>query len=197
MTEQENIDAVIRLLSKDFVCVIEDNANNKRILGKHPTGKNLFIDALIRPKNPAGWRNGKSTVFGIEFKRNYEKGGNLIKHIAQSIDYSNSEWYYNGKKIGMIPILLFPSPSQFNPKAHFSTGEIKDHPYSIINAFVIRLLGTFNIGTIEIFQRQQWPSKTKETILQIALSGASLYRTDTGVSLNSAKNKLELKTGSR
>jgi hypothetical protein len=185
LTEPENINYVISLLSKDFVCVVEDIENNLRIKGIHPTGKTLFIDALIRPKNPDGWRNGKNTVFGIEFKKDYQKGGNLIKHIAQSIDYSQSDWYYKGTKIGRIPILLYPSSAQ------------SKHPYNTIGGFIIRLLGMFNIGSIEIFDKYKWELKGSVTLLQIRMSDASLYRSDLGPSGNAKSNKLELKVGSR
>jgi hypothetical protein len=185
MTEQENVKQVISLLSTDFVCVVEDTDNNNRILGIHPTGKNLFIDALIRPKDTTKWRSGDRTVFGIEFKRDYEKGGSLIKHIAQSIDYSQSEWYYKGKKIGKIPILLYPSPAQ------------SKHPYNTIDGFLIRLLGMFNIGCIEIFDKYKWDLKKDVTLLQIRMSDASLYRSDLGPSGNAINRKLDLKVGSR
>lgn len=185
LTEPENIKYVISLLSKDFVCVVEDMENDLRIKGIHPSGKTLFIDALIRPINSDGWRNGNHTVFGIEFKKDYDSSGNVIKHIAQAIDYSQSEWYYNGKKIGKIPILLYPSPAKTN------------NHYNNIDGFIIRLLGIFNIGTIEIYNKYKWELKASVTLLQIRMSDASLYRSDLGPSGNAKFNKLELKVGSR
>ena len=181
LTEPENINYVISLLSKDFVCVVEDIENDLRIKGIHPTGKTLFIDALIRPKNPDGWRNGKNTVFGIEFKKDSTKGANVLKHIAQAIDYSQSEWYYKDKNIGKIPILLYPSPTD------------SDTPYKNIGAFVVRLLGMFNIGTIGIGTSYY----TKGKIILIRMSDSLLYSTTLGASGNAKSNKLELKVGSR
>jgi hypothetical protein len=185
MTEHENVERIVEMLSKDFVCVVEDIENNNRILGKHHTGKNLFIDALIRPKVGDNWRNGRNTIFGIEFKGDYDKGGKLIKHIAQSIDYSQSDWYYNGKKIGKIPILIYPPPSQI------------DHPFVNNDGLITRILGAFNIGTIELSNRYNYQKKYTETMLQIRMSDASLYRSDNGPSLNALSHKLELKVGSR
>jgi hypothetical protein len=201
MTEDENIEYIIRMLSKDFVCILEHKDKirepGKGIHGKHPTGKNLYIDALIRPKDSTKWRNGKRTCFGIEFKRNYDKGGKLIKHIAQSIDYAHSEWRYDNTLIGKIPILIYPSPSQFDDDKTYSNGNKIDHPYKAIDNFIVRLLGSFNIGTIEVSRRTDWKLRKQYELLQIKMSDASLYRSDIGVSENSKNHKLELKVGSR
>lgn len=184
-TEPQNVERIIQLLSKDFVCVVEDIENEIRIKGTHPTGKTLFIDALIRPRNIEGWRNGKKTVFGIEFKRDYDNFGGMVRHVAQAINYSETTWQWKGIEIGKIPILLYPSPDR-NVKEEHNTGY-----------FIRRFLGQFNVGCIAERTRTDNAFGVEEIELSITMSESSLWRQSDGPTRNALSHKLESKIGSR
>jgi hypothetical protein len=188
MTEPENVERVIQMLSKDFACVVEDIDNNNRILGTHPSGKNLFIDALIRPKSDGIWRNGKKTIFGIEFKRDHDNYRDLTKHIAQSVDYSYSSWQYGSKHIGRIPILMFPRPV-FERKKNYTKTDI--------DFFVPRFLGQFNVGFIE--ESFDFNHDTLDFIpyITIKMSDTLLWSSKWGASNMVKSYKFEHKVGSR
>ena len=185
MTEPERVKHIIQILSKEFVCVVEDIENKKRIIGKHPTGKTLFIDALIRPINGDGWKNGTNTIFGIEFKKDHTKGSDVLKHIAQSIDYANSSWSYNGKDFGRIPILISPQFTLTNSK------------YQDLYYFISRLLGHFNIGEIVEEFKYNHMTRQNDYTISIRMSDTPYWHQFRGVSLNSKNRNFDLKVGSR
>jgi hypothetical protein len=182
MTENERIDYILNILSDDFAYVREDIDSGNRIRGIHPTGKTLFIDALIRPKNYDQWRNGNKTVFGIEFKKDHDKYGSLTKHIAQSIDYSMAKWEYNGRKYDSLPIIMSPR-IVFERKIKYIKTDI--------DYFVPRLLGLYNIGMLDEVNHKHG------SFIEIRFGESRLWSSDFGVTELSKSFKFERKIGSR
>jgi len=85
-------------LRKDFIIVEECR-------GTHLSGKQLRIDAIIKPKDISDWKN-KEIAFGLEFKSpsNLKSFGGQLGFIKQCIDYS----YTDFENFGFIPILSCP-----------------------------------------------------------------------------------------
>lgn len=93
-TERELADQVLGRLACEFEIEVE-------IPGRHCSGNELRIDAILRPRSPAEWRNGKTTAFGVEFK-NLDAAldpsvGDYTKWIAQAVDYTHVDWRNHGR----------------------------------------------------------------------------------------------------
>lgn len=94
-------------------------------------GNRVRIDALLKPKDPADWKN-KEIIIGVEFKRIDEEM--KYNSVAQCIDYSYTQW----DGVGRIPIFLCPGiPGNHLPHAQ------KQTYYSIA-----QLLCQFGVGEL-------------------------------------------------
>lgn len=126
MTEKDHIDQILSILSKDFK--IRTEWEGKCF------GKNVRIDALIKPIENEMWAN-KEIVFGVELKKEFKATGlnEVTDHIKQAIDYSYAEW----KGVGRIPILICPGISY--------TGYANENGESVIK----HLLSRFAIGELK------------------------------------------------
>jgi len=129
--EKDFKERIKKLLSPHFKCKFEE------IPGKHLSGANVFIDALITPLPvlKAQWAN-PDIVFGIEFKapKELDRERNRAKLIRQCFDYSHTEFFIS-EKTGWknIPVLMCPMPI---------TKDI-----SLIKE-LLHVLNQFNIGTL-------------------------------------------------
>ena len=79
----------------------------KEVDGKHYTGKNVRIDAILKPKDASGWAD-KNVAIGLEIKRGDDTVGEVTKHLSQSVDYANSR--FNG--FGYLYIFCYPDPNE-------------------------------------------------------------------------------------
>lgn len=100
MTESEIRDEAIRELSRWFRV-------HREVQGKHPTGKKMRLDAVFVPADPTGWGDSEP-AFGVEFKAvpDGPLKGDYARWLAQSIDYTSTEW----AGFGLLKIFMCPSP---------------------------------------------------------------------------------------
>jgi len=79
----------------------------REVGGTHFTGQRFALDAIVRPRITASWKNSKIAL-GIEFKDEIRLSGdtrNFTQWLAQCVDYSNTEW----DEYGYIHIFACPS----------------------------------------------------------------------------------------
>ena len=129
MTEEENKAELFNFISPHFII-------KEEVWGKHLSGDNVRIDAVIMPKEPDKWKNKKQTAFGVEIKPEYDSYNEISGMILQCIDYKYSR--FHGKN-GLIylPILMYPNPLIKTDKAK------RDYEWHML-----RILGKMNIGVI-------------------------------------------------
>lgn len=97
-SEEEFTELVTRQLAQHFEVTRE-------VWGTHPIAGRLRIDAILAPKDGAGWPDGTSTALGVEFKDpTGDKTGRLI---AQCSDYAVTRW----DCFGMAHVFACPAPS--------------------------------------------------------------------------------------
>jgi hypothetical protein len=81
----------------------------EQVIGTHPTGKRLRIDAILRPLDTSPWSRA-DIALGIEFKAPTDRDQGRrdrkenAKIISQCIDYSLVEW----EGFGNVPIFFCP-----------------------------------------------------------------------------------------
>lgn len=82
---------------------------HREVVGTHPTGRRLRIDAIAVPHDPEGWSRN-DIALGIEFKapsdrddQRRDRKGNA-KIICQCIDYTLTNW----DGFGYLPIFFSP-----------------------------------------------------------------------------------------
>jgi hypothetical protein len=69
----------------------------EQVIGTHPSGKRLRIDAILRPRDPSPWSRA-NIALGVEFKAPTDRDDERrdrkanAKIISQCIDYSLVEW---------------------------------------------------------------------------------------------------------
>jgi hypothetical protein len=137
--------------------------------GIDASGKRRYLDALIIAKPHVGFRKPRM-AFGIEFKApdddpNMKRGTMLMN---QALVYSYTNW----DKIGTIPILM----CELNLRSRHKCTDA-------INYVFRRLMGTFNVGTIE----------TTLLSLEFRFSDTVIYDTLSGVTFNGKNWKAEPK----
>jgi len=126
--EKQIVDYWVKRLSKHFYI-------EQEVTGKHFSGKNLRIDAIIRPKDTTNWAN-KDIAFGVEFKdieffKSDFDTKNYTKWMKQCVDYANT--YFEG--YGYLYILICPSrtPEKYSFSLHLlsqlGVGQIVDSEY--------------------------------------------------------------------
>ena len=89
MSEQIVVEEGLRQLGQHFVV-------QRQVPGRHFSGKQVFLDAVLQPKDARLWKN-KRVALGIEFKdtlryqQSYDTK-DYTKWLAQCVDYSHAEW---------------------------------------------------------------------------------------------------------
>ena len=79
---------------------------DREIWGTHCSGRRLRLDAVMRPRDPSGWRD-PSPAFGVEFKNAYAGSHDTRRFTAwaaQAVDYAHTEWE------GYGPLTIFACP---------------------------------------------------------------------------------------
>lgn len=136
--EQEFADKVLGCLEPWFKI-------DRQVRGRHALLEHRpRIDAVLRPLNPAGWKDAEP-AFGVEFKHLYGEGstGGRMKLAAQAIDYSYVDWHGYGR----LPIFMCSPGKGVFPV----TGGWEDHNY-----WISHLLGQFTIGELCYLRGYYW-----------------------------------------
>ena len=130
-SEQELVDAVARRLERWFVV-------EREVWGKHCSGRDLRVDAMIRPRDPSNWAN-PDVAFGVEFKASSSLDGvkGLTKWFAQAVDYTHVDWPGYGRCV----VLMCPGADAWM-RAQWSVGEGAD-----LHIFK-RVMGQQNVGEL-------------------------------------------------
>ena len=108
------------------------------VLGTHCSGKRLRLDAVLRPRDPSGWRD-PSPAFGVEFKNAYAGSHDTRRFTswaAQAVDYAHTEW------VGYGPLTIFACPAisaRFTGPGHWGEGA---------GWLMVRVLGQLGIGEL-------------------------------------------------
>lgn len=118
----------------------------KEVPGAHWSGKRLWIDAVLRPREPKRWAR-EDVAFGVEFKNvppNGDGGLNsYTRWAAQAVDYVNTQWDGYGR------LMVFTCPGVL-PRGFVS------HKHEIPNDTHVRfaegLLGQLGVGELVL----QW-----------------------------------------
>jgi hypothetical protein len=76
------------------------------VSGRHFSGKDVRIDAMLTPKDWLGWK-AKSPI-GLEIKRGHQSIGEVTKQISQAVDYANS--HFPG--FGYVYVFCYPDPEK-------------------------------------------------------------------------------------
>lgn len=168
MQEQDEIQFVIRDLKRHFHI-------KEEVKGRHIEGYNVRIDALICPKDHHLWRNKNKTLFGIEYKQQFESISDRTKLLVQAMDYRNSRF---PTKFGNVHVPVFVYP---NPIISLEDRQFYD-----------RLLGRLGIGFLDYEERYGG-----KKVLTMRLSGSNIWNTETGVSGVAKNMKFERKVGSQ
>ena len=87
MSEGQLTDRVLDGLETDFNI-------RRQVYGSHFSGKRLRIDAIVTPKDGAGWKDCNPAL-GIEFKdtlRLKDDTRNFTHWLGQCVDYASTEW---------------------------------------------------------------------------------------------------------
>lgn len=117
----------------------------EQVPGTHCSGKNLRIDAIIRPRQPEQWHN-PSVALGVEFKTFNSTAGEVSTHditglTAQAIDYTHVDW----RGYGRVPIFTCPGALGWLPQPRAEEG----FNYA---AFMYRhLFGQLGIGELLMY----------------------------------------------
>ncbi|MEU6802515.1 hypothetical protein [Streptomyces neyagawaensis] len=85
----------------------------REVPGQHWSGRQLRIDAILRPREPQQWKN-PNVALGVEFKRNTPGAYNVAlkdatSMAAQAIDYTQTEW----DGFGHISVFTCPGVMQW------------------------------------------------------------------------------------
>ncbi|MEW1907243.1 hypothetical protein AB0442_02145 [Kitasatospora sp. NPDC085895] len=111
-----------------------------QVHGRHYTGVDCYVDAVIRPRDPQAWHN-PNIAMGIEFKRSAQGSRkDITSWVAQSIDYAYIEW----DGFGRIPVFMCPNPFP-------SRRSLKD-PLDPLGFFVDGLLAQFSVGYVALYR---------------------------------------------
>lgn len=98
-TDEKTLAAhVLEVMSKWFH--IEE-----QVPGAYWTGEKTRIDAVLRPRDPAGWHDDDPAL-GVEFKPESADTGDLYGGVAQAVAYTHCQW----RSYGTLPVFLCPSP---------------------------------------------------------------------------------------
>ena len=101
MDERQLADKVLDRLGQHFHIARE-------VGGTHWGGSRLRLDAVLKPKDPSGWKGGDSVALGVEFKdpsRLAVDAAGPLQWLAQCQDYTATDWDSYG------PLYVFTCPS--------------------------------------------------------------------------------------
>lgn len=106
----------------------------REIRGTHCTGERLRIDAVIRPRDPSGWKD-PSCAFGVEFKRppGSLDTNNFTRWAAQAVDYTHTDWDGYGRLMIFTCPAISPHLTIWGDRA---------------SGLVMRMLGQLGVGEI-------------------------------------------------
>ncbi|GAA3483268.1 hypothetical protein [Streptomyces yanii] len=115
-----------------------------QVQGEYCSGKDLRIDAIIRPRNPEQWQN-PDVALGLEFKAFNCRDSTISAHdvtglAAQAIDYTHVEW----KGYRRVPVFTCPGALQWlggNQSGEFNRGA----------QMYRNLLGQLGVGELLLF----------------------------------------------
>ncbi|MDH6130962.1 hypothetical protein P3T37_000329 [Kitasatospora sp. MAA4] len=110
-----------RELADNVLAVLEPHFHIQReVPGGYPSGKAVRLDAVVRPRDPAGWFD-LDPVLGVEFKLPESISGyrDFGAQIAQAADYNHCAF----DAYGRLTVFLCPSPvaDLLNAKSHFES----------------------------------------------------------------------------
>ena len=174
------IAGVVKMIEEDEIQLLKRDLERyfhikEEVKGRHIEGFNVRIDALICPKDHALWRNKNKTLFGIEYKKQFESISDRTKLIVQAMDYRNSKFPTNfGNLYG--PIFIYPNPII----------SLEDR------MFYDRFLGRLGIGFLDYEEKYDG-----RKVLTMRLSGTNIWNSDTGVSGVAKNMKFERKVGAQ
>lgn len=137
VTEAELADRVLARLDPWFHIARE-------VPGQHWTGSTLRLDAILRPRDPRGWKNPNAAL-GLEFKRllstdvRNDSMGHTAGHAAQCIDYTQTKW----SGYGRIPVFTCPGVMRWTERI--------DDEHDVGAAMYTRLLGQFGVGELILY----------------------------------------------
>jgi len=122
----------------------------REVWGKHWTGKPLRIDAIMRPRDTAGWPT--PAVLGVEFKSTAVWGhsDDAERAAAQAIDYAHTAF----GSYGLVPVFLCPSPlERFTPNTWDGIVAPREDQRA---AALCRMLWQFKIGGLSYAEPHGW-----------------------------------------
>lgn len=163
------------------------------VVGKHPSGANVRIDAVIKPKNTKDWRK-KDIAMGIEFKGagNLITSADLAAVIAQSADYTAStfEGYGRLNMVFICPALDYLNTVNYQLACRYDehkryAGFLSEQ----LQAFVERMMIQFRLGTLAHSYTMGWHLRYCDANV--------LWSEMQGVGLLGKKGKLQDKIGHR
>lgn len=110
----------------------------REVRGAHCSGRQLRLDAVLRPRDPSGWAD-PSPAFGVEFKNAYAGSHDTRRFTswaAQAVDYVHTEWD------GYGPLTIFACPAvsaAFTGQGAWSEGS---------GWLMVRILGQLGVGEL-------------------------------------------------
>jgi hypothetical protein len=121
----------------------------EQVPGAHCSGKNLRIDAIVRPRQPEQWHN-PNVALGLEFKTFNSVISEVSTHditglTAQAIDYTHVDW----QGYGRIPIFTCPGALRWlNPG---TPGEDDEENFDYAAFMYRHLFGQLGIGELLMY----------------------------------------------
>jgi hypothetical protein len=133
-SEEELANRALAVLDQHFLI-------EREVSGRHCSGRSLRIDAILRPRDPSGWKD-RDPAFGVEFKLAHQKSfdtRDFTDWARQAIDYTHVEWMGYGR------LRVFACPS---PTAYLAVlgGEF----------LMAHLLGQLGVGELAPTDREGW-----------------------------------------
>jgi hypothetical protein len=112
----------------------------REVPGAHCGGRQLRIDAILRPKDAADWKD-EAPALGVEFKIP-DVGGTrgFTAWAAQAIDYTHVHWQGHGR------LKIFACPSPWPVLTNYGGGA----------ALMARLLGQLGVGDLCLLPNRGW-----------------------------------------
>ncbi|MFF4198263.1 hypothetical protein [Nonomuraea sp. NPDC001831] len=92
-SERELVDRVLERMQPWFHV-------QREVVGTSCSGRRLRVDAMLRPRDVAQWRN-RDVAFGVEFKLPDRYAGLNVytRWLAQAVDYTHVHWDGYGRRI--------------------------------------------------------------------------------------------------
>lgn len=135
----------------------------EQVIGTHPTGKRLRIDAILRPRDPSPWSRS-DIALGVEFKAPTDRPSERrerkenCKIISQCIDYSLVDW----SAFGQVPIFFCPGFAEIRAASDrendpfFSDQDYAEGFRNGIGYLMAGVMGQNNVGELAHSQHLGW-----------------------------------------